>query len=227
MSSQPGRPATAEQATGTKGTTYALVSVLDHALQGAAMLGHDLQDAEAAGAQELVQFLREAQAWQRHLASQAQQRWPKHPLHQCRNNRLYPACLISMSNQAASRQKGLPACESQALRLKEFYRADTVAYFRTEVTIFWPGLSAGRPPAAVALWRGAGVESRRHNLAPDPDALTRLLPACWEVCRMPRRTSGQCLSSPPTCSSLSLSSVRASLALHHGALTIPLRRSGH
>jgi hypothetical protein len=68
MSCQPGRPATAEQATGTKGTTYALVSVLSHALQGAEMLGHDLQDAEAAGAQELVQCLREAQAWQRHLA---------------------------------------------------------------------------------------------------------------------------------------------------------------
>ena len=33
---------------------------------------HDLQDAAAAGDQELVQCLREAQAWQRHLASQAQ-----------------------------------------------------------------------------------------------------------------------------------------------------------
>jgi hypothetical protein len=72
MRSQPGRPATAEQATGTKGTTYARVSVLSHALQGAEMLGHDLQDAEAAGDQELGQCLREAQAWQRHLASQAQ-----------------------------------------------------------------------------------------------------------------------------------------------------------
>ena len=28
------------------------------------------------------------------------QTWPKQPLHQCGNNRLYPACLISMSNQA-------------------------------------------------------------------------------------------------------------------------------
>jgi hypothetical protein len=72
MSSHPGRPAAAEQATGTKETTYALVSVLYHALQGAETLGHDLQDAEAAGAQELVRFLREAQAWQRHLASHAQ-----------------------------------------------------------------------------------------------------------------------------------------------------------
>jgi hypothetical protein len=31
-----------------------------------------LQDAAEAGDQELVQFLREAQAWQRYLASQAQ-----------------------------------------------------------------------------------------------------------------------------------------------------------
>ena len=72
MRSHPGRPATAEQATGTKDTMYALVSVLSHALQGAETLVHDLQDAAAAGDQELVQFLREAQAWQRHLASQAQ-----------------------------------------------------------------------------------------------------------------------------------------------------------
>jgi hypothetical protein len=62
-----------------------------------------------------------------------------------------------------------------------------------------PGCRSGwrcSPLAAVALWRGASVESRRHNLAPDPDALTRPLPACWEVCRMPRRTSGKRLSSP-------------------------------
>src|SRR5438034_1287023 len=56
----------------TRETTYALVSVLSHALQGAETLVHDLQDAEAAGDQELVQCLREAQAWQRHLASEAQ-----------------------------------------------------------------------------------------------------------------------------------------------------------
>ena len=60
MRSHPGRPATAEQATGTKDTMYALVSVLSHALQGAETLWHDLQDAEAAGDQELVQCLREA-----------------------------------------------------------------------------------------------------------------------------------------------------------------------
>jgi hypothetical protein len=72
MRSHPGTPATAEQVTGTKDTTYALVSVLYHALQAAETLVPYLQDAEAAGDQELVQFLREAQAWQRHLATQAQ-----------------------------------------------------------------------------------------------------------------------------------------------------------
>ena len=46
--------------------------MLYHALQGAETLGHYLQDAEAVGDQELGQFLREAQAWQRHLARQAQ-----------------------------------------------------------------------------------------------------------------------------------------------------------
>ena len=52
-----GHPVTAEPATGTKETTYALVSVLSHALQGAETLGHDLQDAAAAGDQELGQLL--------------------------------------------------------------------------------------------------------------------------------------------------------------------------
>jgi hypothetical protein len=72
MSSHPDTPVTAEQATGTRDTTYVLVSVLYHALQGAETLGRYLQDAEAVGDQELGQFLREAQAWQRHLARQAQ-----------------------------------------------------------------------------------------------------------------------------------------------------------
>src|SRR5919108_5804149 len=72
MTSQQGTTAAAEQATGTKDTTYALVSVLDHALQGAETSVTYLQDAAEAGDQELVQFLREAQAWQQYLASQAQ-----------------------------------------------------------------------------------------------------------------------------------------------------------
>src|SRR5919199_6369174 len=72
MSSPLGTLPAAEQATGTRDTTYALVSVLYHALQGAETLGQYLRDAEAAGDQELAQFLRDAQAWQRHLATQAQ-----------------------------------------------------------------------------------------------------------------------------------------------------------
>ena len=72
MTSQQGTAVSAEQVTGTKDTTYALVSVLYHALQGAETSVTYLQDAEEAGDQERMQFLREAQAWQQYLASQAQ-----------------------------------------------------------------------------------------------------------------------------------------------------------
>jgi hypothetical protein len=72
MTSHQSTTASAAQATGTTDTTYALVSVLYHALQGAETSGTYLQDADKAGDQELMQFLREAQAWQRYLASQAQ-----------------------------------------------------------------------------------------------------------------------------------------------------------
>jgi CHASE2 domain-containing sensor protein len=72
MTSQQDTTVAAEQATGTKDTTYALVSVLYHALQGAETSVTYLQDAAEAGDQELMQFLREAQAWQQYLASQAQ-----------------------------------------------------------------------------------------------------------------------------------------------------------
>ena len=71
MPSQPDVVAAVEQATGTKVDTDNLVSVLSHALQGAETARHSLQDAEQAGDQELAQFFREAQDWQRHLASQA------------------------------------------------------------------------------------------------------------------------------------------------------------
>jgi hypothetical protein len=81
MGSQSGTPSAAEQATGTKDTTYVLVSVLYHALQGAETAVQYLQDAEAAGDQELVQFLREAQAWQRYLATQAQEVLSQRLLH--------------------------------------------------------------------------------------------------------------------------------------------------
>ena len=72
MTSQQSTAASAEQATGTRDTTYALVSVLYHALQGAETSVAYFQDAAEAGDQELMQFLSEAQAWQRYLASQAQ-----------------------------------------------------------------------------------------------------------------------------------------------------------
>jgi CHASE2 domain-containing sensor protein len=72
MTSQQSTAASGEQATGTKDTTYTLVSVLYHALQGAETSETYLQDAAETGDQELIQFLREAQAWQRYLASQAQ-----------------------------------------------------------------------------------------------------------------------------------------------------------
>ena len=71
MPSQPDVVAAVEQATGTKDDTDNLVSVLYHALQGAETARHSIQDAEQAGDQEFAQFFREAQDWQRHLASQA------------------------------------------------------------------------------------------------------------------------------------------------------------
>lgn len=64
---------TAEQTTGTRDETYDLVSVLYHALQGAETYQRYIQDAEQAGDQELIQFFREAQSWQRHLATEAKQ----------------------------------------------------------------------------------------------------------------------------------------------------------
>lgn len=70
MTSQQGA---AEQATGTKDNTYNLVSVLYHALQGAETSRQYIQDAAQEGDQELEQFFREAQAWQRHLATQAKE----------------------------------------------------------------------------------------------------------------------------------------------------------
>jgi hypothetical protein len=60
MMSQQSTAASGEQATSTKDTTYALVSVLYHALQGAETSVSYHQDAAEAGDQELMQFLCEA-----------------------------------------------------------------------------------------------------------------------------------------------------------------------
>jgi hypothetical protein len=108
MRSQPGRPATAEQATGTQETTYALVSVLEHALQGAETLVHDLQDAAAAGAQGLVPCLREAQVWPRHLASHAQAVLPPR-WHDGEGRVWHPAATIWHLILMSSPDRGLPA----------------------------------------------------------------------------------------------------------------------
>ena len=73
MPSQPDVAASAEQATGTRDETYNLVSVLYHALQGA--------QTSIQYVQELVQFFRDAQAWQRHLAAQAKELLKQRLLH--------------------------------------------------------------------------------------------------------------------------------------------------
>jgi hypothetical protein len=62
MSSKPGVAASSEQATGTRDETYNLVSLLYYVLQGAQTTMQYVQDAKQAGDQELVQFLRDAQA---------------------------------------------------------------------------------------------------------------------------------------------------------------------
>ena len=73
MASPPGVTASAEQVTGIRDETYDLVSVLYHASQGAQTAMQYVQDAEQEGDQELVQFFRDAQGWQRHLAAQAKE----------------------------------------------------------------------------------------------------------------------------------------------------------
>src|SRR4029434_7188333 len=71
MPSHQSTGASGEPASVSRDDTYDLVSVLSHALQGAETARHYIQDADQAGDQELVQFFREAQDRQRHLASQA------------------------------------------------------------------------------------------------------------------------------------------------------------
>lgn len=73
MASHQGMTATAEHATGVENKTYNLVSVLYHALQGGETCQQYLRDAEQAGDQEMVQFFREVQECQRHLASRARE----------------------------------------------------------------------------------------------------------------------------------------------------------
>jgi hypothetical protein len=71
MTNQQYTVASAAQTPDTPDTTYNLVSVLYHALQGAETSRRYLQDAKQTGDQELVQFFQAAHAWQQHLATQA------------------------------------------------------------------------------------------------------------------------------------------------------------
>jgi hypothetical protein len=65
--------ATSEHMTGTKDEQYNLISVLYHTLQGADTYEQYIQDAQQAGDQELVQFLREVQAEDRRRAERAKE----------------------------------------------------------------------------------------------------------------------------------------------------------
>jgi hypothetical protein len=60
-----------ERTTGTRDEHYDLVSVLDHALQGAETCTTYLHDAERAGDQGLIQFFREVQRTYRQLADRS------------------------------------------------------------------------------------------------------------------------------------------------------------
>jgi hypothetical protein len=59
--------------TGMKDEHYDIVSVLYHSLQGADTCQRYLQDAQQAGDQEIVQYLREAQDHYRQLAQRGKQ----------------------------------------------------------------------------------------------------------------------------------------------------------
>ena len=65
--------AASEHMTGTKDEQYNLISVLYHTLQGAETYEQYIQDAQQAGDQELVQFLREVQAEDRRRAERAKE----------------------------------------------------------------------------------------------------------------------------------------------------------
>ena len=60
-----------EKTTGMRDEHYDLVSVLYHALQGAATCDKYANDAEASGEEDLAAFFREAQQTQARLAEQA------------------------------------------------------------------------------------------------------------------------------------------------------------
>jgi hypothetical protein len=60
-----------KEITGTRDTTYALVSVLYHALQGAETYENYVRDAIASSDYDLAKFFREVQEEERHRADKA------------------------------------------------------------------------------------------------------------------------------------------------------------
>ena len=62
-----------QQTTGTQDTSYNLVSVLYHALEGASTYEQYVRDAEQSGDQELAAFFREAINSSRQVADRAKQ----------------------------------------------------------------------------------------------------------------------------------------------------------
>ena len=62
-----------QQSTGTQDTSFNLVSVLYHALEGASTYEQYVRDAEQAGDQELASFFREAINSSRQVADRAKQ----------------------------------------------------------------------------------------------------------------------------------------------------------
>ena len=65
--------ATSSQNTGTRDTTYDLISATYHALQGAETYQKYRQDAESSGDQEIASFFRDAQQQSQQLADRAKQ----------------------------------------------------------------------------------------------------------------------------------------------------------
>jgi hypothetical protein len=59
------------QTTGTRDTTYDLISVIYHALQGADTYQTYMHDAESAGDRDAASFFREAQEQNRQIADRA------------------------------------------------------------------------------------------------------------------------------------------------------------
>ncbi|MFN8475596.1 MAG: hypothetical protein U0822_25670 [Anaerolineae bacterium] len=59
--------------TGTRDTTYDLVSILYHALQGAETYGQYMQDAEGRGDKDVAQFFGQVQQEERQRADRAKQ----------------------------------------------------------------------------------------------------------------------------------------------------------